>query len=534
MVAIGVRFLTGRYHATPWGRHVNEGAPEWPPSPWRILRAIIATWHLKHSARMGRELLDAVVTKLASSLPSFSLPPAATGHTRHYMPTDEKPTLVWDAFVSVEKRAEVVAVWPDVELAPDEAAALGGLVGSISYLGRSESWVEARLLPDWNGEPNCVPEGAVLAAGGEVERLLAPEHPDCYAERRPSLVERELKLRLAQLALKAKRPPSKQQLQQIEADVEALFPPTVASALEADTGRLRTDGWSDPPGSRWAKWVRREGALEGARPVPRARPGPPAGVTVAAFALHSTVLPLLTDTLRLGEHVRAALLSLSPPTPVFVGRGEDSMPLEGHEHAFYLPCDDDNDGRLERLYVYARKGFDQAALQGFAKLRVLSQEGGRPELRVVFLGLGTPETFGRVAPRDSARSAAFAKGSVWVSRTPYILTRHPKTYRDGRPKLRENGWQVDGPEDQLTRELALRGLPVPVSLTRTVQTVARGRPIRWLHFTRHRRRGGGAQWNTTPYGFRIVFPEPVAGPLALGFGAHFGLGMFVADDSEGG
>jgi len=26
--------------------------------------------------------------------------------------------------------------------------------------------------------------------------------------------------------------------------------------------------------------------------------------------------------------------------------------------------------------------------------------------------------------------------------------------------------------------------------------------------------------------WRLTFPEPVAGPLALGFGCHFGLGLF--------
>jgi len=43
MPLIELRFPAGRYHATPWGSHVNEGAVEWPPSPWRLLRALIAT-----------------------------------------------------------------------------------------------------------------------------------------------------------------------------------------------------------------------------------------------------------------------------------------------------------------------------------------------------------------------------------------------------------------------------------------------------------------------------------------------------------
>ena len=42
MVTIEFHFVAGRFHATPWDRHVNEGAVEWPVSLWRILRALIA------------------------------------------------------------------------------------------------------------------------------------------------------------------------------------------------------------------------------------------------------------------------------------------------------------------------------------------------------------------------------------------------------------------------------------------------------------------------------------------------------------
>jgi len=44
MLIIELAFLNGRFHATPWGRHVNEGAPEWPPSPYRLVRALYDTW----------------------------------------------------------------------------------------------------------------------------------------------------------------------------------------------------------------------------------------------------------------------------------------------------------------------------------------------------------------------------------------------------------------------------------------------------------------------------------------------------------
>jgi CRISPR-associated protein Csb2 len=43
MPTLLLRFPSRRYHGTPWGHHVNEGQIEWPPSPWRLLRALLAT-----------------------------------------------------------------------------------------------------------------------------------------------------------------------------------------------------------------------------------------------------------------------------------------------------------------------------------------------------------------------------------------------------------------------------------------------------------------------------------------------------------
>ena len=40
---IKINFLTGKYHANPWGRHVREAAVEWGPSPYRIIKALIDT-----------------------------------------------------------------------------------------------------------------------------------------------------------------------------------------------------------------------------------------------------------------------------------------------------------------------------------------------------------------------------------------------------------------------------------------------------------------------------------------------------------
>src|SRR5690606_1950215 len=82
MLNIVLHFPAGRYHATPWGRHVNEGDVEWPPSPLRLLRALLAVGfnRLGWAAvpDVGRRLLEA----LSRVPPVFHLPPASAAHTR--------------------------------------------------------------------------------------------------------------------------------------------------------------------------------------------------------------------------------------------------------------------------------------------------------------------------------------------------------------------------------------------------------------------------------------------------------------------
>src|SRR5438552_8192504 len=144
MLAIAINFPAGRFHATPWGHHVNEGLPEWPPSPWRLLRALVAIWKRKltDNPLLQREL-PGVLAELAKAAPHFYLPPATLGHTRHYMPWFKKgpedKTLVFDAFVSLDPEAEVVFQWPGSSLSPEGEETLAKVLERLAYLGRAES-----------------------------------------------------------------------------------------------------------------------------------------------------------------------------------------------------------------------------------------------------------------------------------------------------------------------------------------------------------------------------------------------------------
>src|SRR3954464_14094426 len=114
-VTLKLDFPAGRYHATPWGRHVNEGVPEWPPSPWRLLRALVAVWR-----RTCPHLSEAQVGRVLEPLlhaPKFRLPESRVAHTRHYMPWEKKGpadrTLVFDTFVVIGRGDPLFIGWPE-------------------------------------------------------------------------------------------------------------------------------------------------------------------------------------------------------------------------------------------------------------------------------------------------------------------------------------------------------------------------------------------------------------------------------------
>src|SRR6202035_5349101 len=119
MVLIELTFPAGRYHATAWGRHVNESVPEWPPSPYRLVRALYDAWKRKRSeweeARVSR-----VLSSLSAVPPLYLLPDATVSHTRSFLSKNERDpqskTLIFDGFVVLSPRSTVLMGWPQAAL----------------------------------------------------------------------------------------------------------------------------------------------------------------------------------------------------------------------------------------------------------------------------------------------------------------------------------------------------------------------------------------------------------------------------------
>lgn len=547
MTGIALRFPAGQFHATPWGRHVNEGVPEWPPSPWRLLRGIVATWRRKLADAPAQEAIAAVIRSLAAS-PEFVLPPAALAHTRHYMPKRgprerDGATMIFDAFVVLPKTAEVLVLWSDLELAGDHKDALRLLMAHLSTFGRGESWCVGRVLDDDESKQasstiNSRPISGDVDTEQELVRMLCPNPSEAFAS--DHFFRIESKTVQGKVTENRKR-------------IAPLSDPDWH--LCAETLWLHEQRWSDPPGSHWITYTRRRDCFKVAPLKPhRVKVGERVPPQVARFALDSAVLPLVTHTLPVAEDARRNLMGIfgrrfqtaegqKANSPVFSGKDDKGNPGTTHGHAYYLPTDEDGDGRLDHLTILAMDGFGPRELSVLDGLREIKnrerEESGHP-LRVLLLALETA---------DRCNFGPLRASREWISATPYLAPRFAKprgTKRDPREvmhaptlflplTLREELARLTARRPELS---GINSAKIEIHPLLDEQghhfrlPAARGEGLRPIHFKRFRQKHGDDGGRRPAGVFKIVFPRAVTGPIALGHSAHFGLGLFVPADSS--
>jgi CRISPR-associated protein Csb2 len=488
---LAFRFPLGRYHANPWDRAVNEGASEWPPSPWRILRALIATWHTRWPDLPAAEF-DALLDALCDP-PSYKTPPIGTGHTRHYLPDlDHRKAqtghtdLTLDPFLTIGENedGEFWVRW-DAELTVGQRQTLAKLAELVPYLGRSESVCHARLVgPDEDSdevsEEDAVPDEtwwrpAETAIGAVSSiRLLAPIRPFDRA------------------------------------------------ALEATTGDVRKQKRTVPPGTRWVTYATststpREGGRTSERRPARLAPLPP---TTLRFAVVGRAPVQLLNTVLISDEAHRLAAKQLEKADIPDARRRQIMgtggAATGHTHAHWIGVGEPGEsaGSVQYLIVYVPLGLEPTEIGAILSLGALSgrrggedgyQVRGFPEQRLLFQAAGQVED---VAPELCARLPA----RRWRSVTPYLPVRH----RHPKRQTVEDFLAAD-----VSAELANRDLPAPVSLTLTDPTA--GLAIR---FRRHRIGKNRLPDEHPSVGLRLEFPKPVAGPLLLGQLSHFGLGVF--------
>ena len=543
MFGLAFGFPAGRYHATPWGRNVNEADVAWPPEPWRILRALVACyWRKGDRERWSEDDLAGLIDVLAQDLPVFRLPEGAIhAHTRHYMPTrkgkSESKALVFDAFLHLPKGAEVVALWPDTTLESDLLELARDLASGMGYLGRAESWTECRVVTEAVGTPNCRP--TELDFPGDSLRVLVARSPGSYQSERTRLIDQEAQ----RIRTSSKKPLTERALQgKVDRSFRAgkgvhTLPSRLVDALALDTADLQKCKWDRPPAAYEAIYARspdtKPGVVSrspGRVRAPKKKAVPP---TVARYLLAGRPRPRIEDAVKIAEVMRAAVMSKfgweiddrtrkwSPLAPWQIsGRGADGKPVRDpvHPHAFWLPEDADDDGWIDHMTVFIAGGIDADIRCRLDRVtRIWLTPGGSrrqhgdasniDEWRLALEGFGHPGDF-------AGSSRLLAASRRWRSVTPFVAAGH----------LKKAGYP-----GEMLRLLKRRGINTEdVKIGEMEEIMVGDTQRRALNFHRFRSRGREPQPDSSGALLDIEFPREFQGPLAVGYGSHFGLGMFGA------
>jgi CRISPR-associated protein Csb2 len=525
-----LRFPGRRYHATPWRHHVNEGVVEWPPSPWRLLRGLLAVGFTKHRWPEAGPPAEAraLIEALAGVAPSFRLPPVSLAHSRHYMPAG-KQALVLDAWANVEDGV-VAVTWP-VALDAAQRALLAALAADLGYLGRAESWVEAELAPEGAPLPtgrDCAPLIGTPLPGHVSAPVLSPMPAGDYAAwRAVAVAPIEEKFAVAP----AKKRSAKQQEAHEKERGKALsaFPADLVAALCVETSALQAHGWSAPPGSTERSYALRSDATAVSVPPERRRPkGPTVPFALLAFSTASrgtSALPAPERAFPQGRLLHRAVAAVigqrfdrDPAlAEALLGQTAEGPAAHDHQHAHLLHLDLGGSGRLDHALIWAPCGLTADAQAALGALRKTYTKGGADALQVAFAGAGDAALLrGLPAPYGEALAETLGPpggAQHWISATPYVAPRMLK--RRGKDSL----------EGLIDGELRRRGLPGLASLEVLPPQDERARRLR--HAVLHDR--DHSPPHPTRFALRLQLEAPAEGPICLGYGAHVGLGRFITE-----
>ena len=474
---VAIRFPLGRYHATPWDRSVNEGAAEWPPSPWRLMRALVATWYTRWPGLPAEEL-DALLAAIGRP-PTYLAPPARPGHTRHYLPDLDhrkgetgRTDLTLDPFLCVARSDQLLVQW-DADLNAGQREVLAKLVELLPYLGRADSVCEARLLDQ---DPACDESWWHPGDLGDQRlRLLAPSLPISRA------------------------------------------------ALEVTTVDVRRQRRTLPQGTQWITYVR---AAPPRRE--RIRDQEPATVEAVRFAIASSAPLRSAYGILLADDLHRIVARELAAAGVDDDRRRDLLGTGGamsaHSHAHWIPiaAGSHRGAAVESIVLWIPRKLRPAEAAGIVGLRYLSghRRGGGdsggydihgyPEVRLVFQAAGSIQ---QVAPELCGPSRR------WRSLTPYLPVRHLKREPFGE-------FLAQDVHTELRYRDQFRDLAAPAVVP--AETSDR-MPDRWAQEFRRYRLAERLSRSRPGLGLRLDFGSEVAGPLLLGQLSHFGYGIFVPD-----
>ncbi|MEY4484885.1 MAG: hypothetical protein RL693_2337 [Verrucomicrobiota bacterium] len=492
-------FPLGRFHATPWKVFpYDDPHGEWPPSPWRLLRAVLArSFQLeRETGAVSEEQRAQLVQAFATSTIEWHLPDFTWRGPglRQYQPAEFKrvpaaakepgmmaynTTKVQDNFwLTPSDSNPLVWIIDGKDWTPDLSALLSACLDRLTYFGRAESINQTRLQAD----------------------ALDAIHPNC------TLLDHRTATAMPILCWKT--------------DV------TLDQALCA-TDDSSVANTNTPPGTVWRFAERPSRPATKPKPSPRRAMRSP--VQLIQFAIGSRVEPRYSEAVRIIERFRSRVLGrfaeqvtgarlkrgwtdastdVKHKAILLSGKDEHGKALSGHRHTFFFLHGEPS--KPTRLCVWRQEHFtdeeQQAILSAASHPLPLSYDDDPWTITLVPLDSMVPPPAG----------FANLPSRSWKALTPWVPPRHALD-RKGRVKP---GHSL---EEQLHEELASCGAPA-------IQTVSIHKAGWVKSHQPTKSRDGRTNTNKLGYDVHLSFESPFSGPLMIGHSSHFGLGLFVPAD----
>ncbi len=545
---IEVNLLTGRYVSTSYN---DRNLSEWPPHPARLFSALVATWAEADERNLSEK---AALEWLEALAPPAIASPDAVARTvvSHFVPVND--TSIISMSFQQRKAAAIsdLAGQLDEELSSSDGKVtkkaariqrkldtVREVGAQVQNVGTTNPATALEMLPERRGKqerffPSMTPDEPRVTFLWNV--LPANDIRDALDQllRRVTRLGHSSSLVSCRLVADPPEPnripgedgESLRAVQQGQlADLEAIHAGhggTLPRSLPFIDARYRsvseTKSEESPEiANTVGEWI------------------------VFEFSHRSRAIPL-TRVAELAIAMRAAVLHYAEdPTPEGIsGHRSDGTPTT-MPHVAFIPLPyvgfEHADGRIVGMAISLPRGLDDVPRRALLRA-VGSWERQSPEHRTagayraggalrLTLGVGGVVEMFRLrsqAALVSLRPSLWNRPSHhWVSATPIALPRHPGSLAKGGPAARARAWAEA--EEAVRAACGHVGLPEPASVDVSLGPLLTGaRPTALYPAFKQGGRDGKKLTRQLVHA-SLTFRHPVAGPLMVGAGRFFGLGL---------
>lgn len=533
MLSIQVELLTGRYVATA---HDDRRSAEWPPHPARLFSALVAA-HYEATSTSPAER-EALLWLEAQPAPSLRVVGGAGRRDIH------------DVFVPVNDVTAVGDLGAPLEESQTALEAIKAAGGSAAELKKAAKAVEKRRkqladsLADLS-RPEPSPATSTLAAA----RALLPERRARQMRTFPVVLPDEPTL---SFIWQADAPAAvKQALEGLCARVTRLGHssslvwcrvddrPVTPTLVPRPDGELvlRTVG----PGQLErldAAFAEHQGVRGRVLPAVPQRYGAPAELKrprpASVFAADWIVFERVAGARVVGS--KSVDLTRALRAAILEQHGKPGMPpsLSGHDstgkpttqpHLAFLALpfvgSEYADGSIKGVAIVPPRELSEADRELLYRL-IAQWERDQPEGRLTLAGPGLPPvTFKRVAvpALEAARPTRWCQSSTrFITATPIALDRNPGNLRSNLERTAHKA--AEEARESIAASCESIGLPRPSGVEISFAPLLQGGQSSMAYLAA---RAGKAQ--RVRIHAELRFDEPVRGPLLIGAGRHFGLGL---------